>query len=362
VTIRSGEFRFENDKVWFDRFDAHYGQSDITLNGYLSNVVNYLLSDNQILTGWFDFQSEFLLVDEFFYSPESLVNNTISKNDTGENASQSETDSDTAEGVILLPDDLDLELTASLNQVLFEGLTFNDLRGKISLDRGLLTLDSLTTTLIGCRVGINAAYRSLSPEKAWFTLSVQAREFDVKRAYNEVELFRRLSSAAGKCEGIISLDYTLTGRLNAGMEPVYPSLEGGGTVTLEQVKVYGLKLFNQIGKNLGKESLADPDLSKVELKTTINDNVITLERTRMKISGFRFRIEGESSFNGQLNLKTRVGLPPLGIIGIPIRVLGTHDDPKFRYGRGLKDEDLEETEYTDEIPPEILEQLKEIEN
>jgi AsmA protein len=41
----------------------------------------------------------------------------------------------------------------------------------------------------------------------------------------------------------------------------------------------------------------------------------------------------------------RLGLPPLGIIGIPLTVTGTKDDPKVKLGK--KTEDLEETEYVD---------------
>jgi len=120
----------------------------------------------------------------------------------------------------------------------------------------------------------------------------------------------------------------------------------------------GLKLFTAMSKNLDKEKIKNPDLSKVELKTSIKSNVITLEKTKMKISGFRLRVAGETNFNGSLNLKTRLGLPPLGIFGIPIRILGTQENPKFKYGRGNQDESVEETEYSDEIPKDMLEKIK----
>ena len=45
----------------------------------------------------------------------------------------------------------------------------------------------------------------------------------------------------------------------------------------------------------------------------------------------------------------RIGLPPLGIIGIPIKVLGTQENPDIKLGR--KSEDLEETEYVDGVTP-----------
>ena len=45
----------------------------------------------------------------------------------------------------------------------------------------------------------------------------------------------------------------------------------------------------------------------------------------------------------------RIGLPPLGILGIPIKVLGTQENPKIKLGK--KSEDLEETKYIDGVTP-----------
>ncbi|MBN1198573.1 MAG: AsmA family protein, partial [Bacteroidales bacterium] len=61
LILQSGVFRFRNDSIRFDQFDARYGESDITMNGYLNNVVNYVLADNQLLKGRFTFRSNYLL-------------------------------------------------------------------------------------------------------------------------------------------------------------------------------------------------------------------------------------------------------------------------------------------------------------
>jgi AsmA protein len=104
--------------------------------------------------------------------------------------------------------------------------------------------------------------------------------------------------------------------------------------------------------------LKDPDVSKVDIKTTVKNNLIKMERFKFKVAGFRPRIEGESSFDGKLNIKMRLGLPPLGIIGIPINVTGTQENPII--GVGKQTENLEETEYEDGTSPQVVpEQLPE---
>ena len=78
----------------------------------------------------------------------------------------------------------------------------------------------------------------------------------------------------------------------------------------------------------------------------------------MKIAGFRLKIAGETNFNGNISLKARLGLPPLGIFGINMRMLGTMDNPKFKYGKGSGEKDVDETQYSDEIPKDMLDRIK----
>ena len=345
--IRSGVFRFEQDKVWFERFAGQYGASGIMMDGHLSNVVNYVLSDKQKLKGSFNFNSDYLLVDEFIPSTgQSQITNQESKAMSDES------------GVVIIPGNLEIGLKASLKKVSYSKLDMNDLNATVEIKQGMLLLKDMKFELIGCKVAMDATYGSIDPHRAFFDFHVVAKDFDIKRAYNEIEMFRNLSTSAGKCEGMVSLDYTIKGKLDADMKPVYPSLEGGGVLSLTKIKVMGLKLFTDMSKNLEKEKIKDPNLSKVDLKTTIKSNVITLEQTKMKIAGFRLKIAGETNFNGNISLKARLGLPPLGIFGINMRMLGTMDNPKFKYGKGSGEKDVDETQYSDEIPKDMLDRIK----
>jgi len=67
----------------------------------------------------------------------------------------------------------------------------------------------------------------------------------------------------------------------------------------------------------------------------------------MRVFGFRPRFEGQVSFDGKLNLKGRIGLPPLGIFGIPFSVTGTQSNPVVKLKRA-GDGKLEETADTEE--------------
>jgi len=339
--IKEGIFKINQDKMSFNNFLAAYGQSDFRMNGYLQNVINYVTTNTGVLRGSFKVTSRYMNIDEFMSNapentPVTQTQNSAPKKQTEANET----------GVIVIPTNLDLQLLANVQKVNFDKLTLNSAVGNLKMNKGKLTMQNTGFDLIGCKVDMNANYQAVTTKKANFDYAIKASDFDIKRAYNEIEVFRKMASAAEKAQGIVSLDYKLKGRLNSKMEPVYPSLVGGGTLSIKDVKVRGLKMFNAVSKQTSSEKMKNPDLSKVDIKTTVKNNIITLDRFKFKFAGFRPRIEGTTSLDGKLNLKMRLGLPPFGLFGIPLTVTGTQDNPKVKVGR--KTEDLKETEDTDE--------------
>ena len=343
--IRTGNFRFDQDKVWFDNFLANYGSSDFLLKGYIRNTIQYALNQGGTLTGDFELKSNHLNVDEFMVF-------------AGEEPDAATSATTPAPGVVIIPRDLDIGFKANIHETEFKGLKVHDIAGEITMKDGILVLKGGKLNIIDCKVGMEATYGSVNPLKGFFDFHLKAEDFDIKRAYNEIGMIREMAPSAGKAEGIVSLDYSVKGMLNADMFPVLPSLEGGGVFSIKKVKVYGLKLFNDISKGTEKEGLSNPDLSKVDMHSTIKNNTITLEQFKFKVKGIRVRISGTTTFDTRMNLKIRLGMGPFGIIGIPMKVTGTMENVKIRYGKGTETDDLKESDYTDQLPKEMLDRIK----
>ncbi|GIZ07876.1 hypothetical protein FUMI01_06030 [Flavobacterium sp. UMI-01] len=330
--INEGVFTFKQDQLKFNNFKASYGKSDFVMNGSMGNVINFVLSDKAVLKGNFFLKSPRLYVDEFrFASPEPIpVEGTVAP-------------SAASTGVVVIPPNFNFNLNAAIAKVYWQGLTISNLAGNMNVNKGKVSLTNSGFNIIGSPVKMDIVYNSETLQRAFFDFKIKAEDFDIKKAYNEIEMFRNMASAAKSAQGIVSLDYAVKGKLNQDMKPVYPSLSGGGVLSVKDVKMKGFKMFNSVSKSTNFESIKDPDVTKVDIKTTIKNNIITIERFKFKFAGFRPRIEGTSSFDGRLNIKMRLGLPPLGIIGIPLTVTGTQEKPKVKLGK--KTEDIEEQEY-----------------
>jgi AsmA protein len=321
--IKEGYFTFQNEKMWFDKFKALYGKSDFAINGYLLNTINYFLESNGTLKGDFNLKSKLIDVNEFMALKEG--ENTDRKT----SVEYAKEDNPKMSGVIILPTNLDVSLVANADKVAYTGLTLNNLIGKVGIGQGKLSLQNTTFNIIGCTVGIDAAYDDETPLKANFNVHFRAKDFSVERAYKEIPLFHDMVTAAEKAKGIISVDYKLKGDLNGNMGPIFESFEGGGIISVRDVQVAGLKLFGDVSEKTGADGINNPNIKGIDIKTSIDNNLINIEDFAFSVAGFRPSIEGTTSFDGKLDLRMRLGLPPGGLVGVPIMIRGTQSDPKI---------------------------------
>ncbi|MCM0667593.1 AsmA family protein [Flavobacterium tyrosinilyticum] len=322
--IKQGNFRFQNEKMWFEKFNASYGKSDFDINGYLLNTINYFLESKGTLSGNFNLKSKLINVDEFMALEEG------ENKDRNLEVEYAKEDHPKMSGVVIIPENLNVTLNANADKIEFNKLIFNKLNGKIGVKKEGFYLENITFNIIDCVLGINALYKDESPTSAHFDAHFTAKDFDVQRAYKEIPMFHDMVTAAEKAHGKISVDYKVKGDLNGNMGPIYESMHGGGTINLRDVQIKGLKLFDGISSKTGQNGLNNPDMKGIEIKSTIDKNLINIEPFTFSVASFRPTIKGTTSFDGLLDLRMRLGLPLFGIIGFPIVITGTHDAPKIK--------------------------------
>jgi AsmA protein len=125
--IKEGTFVFNQDKMNFNNFAATYGQSDFNMNGYLQNVIDFVLTDKAILKGNFTLHSDYINVDEF-------MTTTAAPKATIDSTKTSTTAPVTSSGVIIIPSNFDLQFNATANKINFQDLKLDNLKGTMKIN------------------------------------------------------------------------------------------------------------------------------------------------------------------------------------------------------------------------------------
>jgi AsmA protein len=333
ILLKEGNFQFENEKMWFRKFNATYGKSDFSLNGHLLNTINYFLERKGTLKGNFAMNSNYILVDEF------MALNGGDNNEKSADIEYAKAENPKSSGVVIVPKNLNVSLAVNAKRVRFKGLNIDQLKGNASLRSGQIYLENTLFDMAGSRINIDARYQDETPLTSNFDVAFKVKDFNVQRAYKEIDMVRELATSAKDVNGIVSLDYKLKGDFDQNMAPIYPSLEGGGVINLRDVQVKSLKMLSVIGDNVGADAFNNPDMKGVNIVTNIKNNLIHIDEFKFKVSVLRPSISGTASLNGLLDVLVKVGLPPAGWISVPVVVTGTSDKPKIKFfsrtGQGI---------------------------
>jgi len=330
LKIEKGVLDFSQEKINMENIQFDFKGNQVLINGYVTNYLDYFFEPEGLIQGKLNFKSSYINLDDFMFFAEETEETTES--------------SPKVTGVILPPKNLAISLAAQVDSVSFKKLKLRDFKGEVSTAPGEIRLKDTSFGVADGIIQMNSTYRATDPFEAEFEYEVKAKSFNIQKAYQEIDIFRELVSFAEYAQGDASLDYKLAGRLDANMYPILPSIEGGGTLGLNKVKMMGFKLMNSIAKETENEELTDPELSDVVIKTSIDNNLITIPRTKMKIAGFRPRFEGQVSLDGDMSIGVRLGLPPLGLLGIPMKITGNYEVYDMKIGKITKSDELEEIE------------------
>lgn len=342
VWVKEGQFMFLNDKMAFSKLDIEHRSSQINLDGYFTNYLDYALSSKGVLRGDVNLRSPNIDITQFFPTEEiqqpldSLATNTAEE---------------VVSGVMQVPENIDLALKLHIDTLTYDKLDITDLSGNLGLNEEGLFLKNGHLKMVDGTASLSGVYKPVSTKKALFTMDIKAKDLNIEKGYNSIDLFKELAPAAAQAAGIMSVDYNLAGTLGDQMLPVLPELSGKGTLKVHSVQFNGYKLMGKVSEKSGFDALNDPKVSEITIYSTLDNNVLEMERFKFKVSPFKLRAEGQTTLDGELSLKMRIGLPPFGLLGIPVVIKGNSDDFDVKLGTKSPDLDsLDDTEdsYTEE--------------
>lgn len=327
LKVSNSTLRFNKERAILERMEVEYGENRAELRGYLSNFLNWALAKGT-LKGALSVNSKKLNLDNFIsYSTDVTTQSQEDKE------LESEEKLIAPQEIIDLPEKVNLSFSANVDELNLYKIKATNFVGEAAILNRTLFINGTGVNIAGANLLLDATYRPVDKRSALVDLWARADSFDIKRAYREIPILNDIFSSGAYMSGLISMDYKINTTLDSTMNPILPSMEGKGYIRLEDVNVKGLKVLGMLSKATGRDSIDNPNLKGVIINSTIADNKIKVSRTRMRIFGFRPRFEGESSFDGRVSFKFRLGLPPFGIIGIPVSITGSFENPIIKIKR-----------------------------
>ena len=362
--ISKGTFKFFKDKMRFEEFNVTYGKSDIVLNGYIHNILRYVFNRKYLreskekLKADINLSSNQIDANEFFdmiakYTDQKAEEEVAQKTDSiPVNAGPKNSNAKNKNYVIRIPSSADLKIAAKVNNLQFDTYKIKDFVGTLVVNDRTVQVTEAAFNMAGTKIAMTGDYKAQHRRLAKYNANFKASNFDIQRAYAEIPIFAELVSMAKDAYGLVSVDYQLGGSIDQNMDIDFKSIEGEGTLTLEDIKFKNFKILNHVAKKADAADLEKATFNKIAIHSAIKNNVMTITPTTMKMAGFRAKLEGQVTMDGKINVGFRVGLPPMGLINIPMKITGTADDFEISTGKFKEDATFAEESELKNLRPE----------
>lgn len=320
--IRRSKVSFNPKTAFIEHFEGYLGRSHLAGSGHLSNHIGFLLDREEVLAADLRLDCDTINLNEWL---TALVHDGPVHDATSLPSIHA----------LVLPKNIDFQLDSKVDYIRFDDIAIEQLRGEIRLHEGVLTMQETGFQTIGSDFSMDGRYDSRDPAKPMFDFQIRIDRLDINRAYQSFETLRTLVPMAEHTYGIVSSQYRLEGQLGQDLMPIFPTLQGKGTVTVKDAKVKGMKIFNQLSKIAKKEALQDPSLKDLTMITEIRSGELHVQPFTLKVAGLDAEAEGSNSLtDGTLRYLMKIALPPFDLVKIPFHVEGTYDNPKVRLGKG----------------------------
>ncbi|MCB0754729.1 MAG: AsmA family protein [Flavobacteriales bacterium] len=306
VQVKYAQFKFAPRFLELASFDAQAGKSDFKMKGKITNYLGYVLSDG-VLEGNFSFNSTL------------IEGNELAGMSTSEGQAPAETEGtsqggETSEEPFVIPKNLDIALSTDVKKIVYDNMNLLNAKGQVVIRNGKADLKGLSFNTLGGSVAMNGYYDSSNEKKPKLNYDLDVQNIVVKDAYKTFGTVQKLAPIAEKTEGKASVKFNVLGSMKSGTEVDYNSLNGGGRLTSQSLKITGTEALDKVAQVVKINAFKNPEVKDVNLSFKFMDGRVHVSPFDVKIGPVSANIFGSHGFDETMDyvMATEV---PTGALG-----------------------------------------------
>ncbi|WP_147678186.1 AsmA-like C-terminal region-containing protein [Algibacter pacificus] len=300
LTISEADLTFNSQSVTLNKFNAKIGESDLSANGTINNLLGFMLSDTT-LKGNFDLNSNLFKMSDFMSETET----STSSNTTA-----------TSNEAIKIPAFLDCTINANAKTVVYDNLNLTNVTGKLLIKNQKATLSNVTSSIFDGALSVSGDV-STKDETPTFNFSLGADNFDISKSFQGLELLQNLAPIAKILQGKLNTTINLSGNLDNEFMPNFSTLSGSAlaellTTNLDQNEN---SLLSKLESSINFIDFSKLDLTDLKTKIEFANGQVSVKPFDLKYKDIAITVSGSHGFDKTLNYNA--------VFNVPAKYLGS---------------------------------------
>lgn len=294
IIINNAKFEFSPQYASLDNSSINVGsRSDFTLNGRIENYIPYLIKD-EIIKGNINLRSQMLDLSEIM---SSLAEEPEDETDT------------TSLAVIKIPENIDFDFNALIDQFVYNKIKANSLKGHIIARNGILSIRETGMKILGGSVVLNVDYDTRNMLKPFMSADLEIQNLGIKDAFNTFNTVQKLAPAANGMDGRIGIKLSYSSLLGRDFMPVIQTVTGGGKLQSDEVKLMASAAYNKMKDILKLNENYSNTFRDINLSFKINQGRLYVNPFNTRAGNIKFNISGDQGLDQTLNYIVKSEIP-----------------------------------------------------
>ena len=299
MQMKNAVLTFNPKTVALNGFDAAIGNSDMQMNGSLTNFFPYFFGKGTLQAA-LDFKSNMMDANQF-----------LSKD---EKATESASNDTTGMAVVEIPANIDFTLTSSINKLLYTNMEITNFKGMVKVAEQKLNFNNVSLNTLGSSMKLDGFYETTNPKKPNVDMKFGIQNLDIHKAFATFNTIKKIAPIAEKMQGMFSTTFSMKTALNSKMKPIYEDLFADGVLQVSQASVSNVGVFNKIADVLKKDDLRKFEMKDVAIKYEVKNGRVYTKPFDIKVAGKTMNLSGSTGLDQSIDYMgtTQVAMKELG--------------------------------------------------
>jgi hypothetical protein len=300
--LKNSDMSFSPKLITLKSFDAKIGNSDMRMNGAVSNFLPYYFGKG-VLGGKLNFESTVFDANEYL---------------TEEPANTEEVATDTSLMTVFeVPANIDFTLTSKIGKLIYTNMEINQFVGNILVKDQQLTFQNISLSTLGSDMTMKGFYETKNVKRPSVDIDFGIANLDIQEAFKTFNTVKKLAPAAEHVFGKFSTTFKMKTDLTEHMQPIYSTLFAEGLLSVPSAEIKGIAMVDKIADVINK-----PEYKKVGLYQS--KIAYTVENGRVHTKPFDVKMGPQvMSLSGSTGLDQTIEYT--GLINVPKKDLGGAD-------------------------------------
>lgn len=324
LPIRMGKtiVTISGPKITLKDASLHIGRSDLMATGDMVGLYR-AMTKNEMLTAHMSVSSNFIDCNQ-------LINAFSAPQDTTEVAAV-DTTSESMK-LFILPKNVDFELQTDLKKVVFDKMTFDDVRGNIDIRNSALHMKDLKMRALDSDMEAVMVYRADSVRGGYSGFDFKIKDINVAKLVEFIPSMDTIVPMLRSFKGHVQFDVAAEARLDSNMNIRIPTLRSAMHIKGDSLVLMDGETFAEISKMMMFKNKKKNVFDSISVNVVVEKGNVIVYPFQISIDRYRAAIGGEQGLDMNFNYHISILKSPLPFKA-GVNISGNMDKMKFRIGK-----------------------------